>query len=175
LGGQVLGAILAGGRSSRFGSDKALAEFRGKPLLAHVLDAMAPQVDACVVVGRDWPDLLRIDDRPGPGFGPLGGVCAALHHAARTGHARVLVSPCDILFLPDDAVHKLAPPPSVVRGQRLIGLWPADLADQLQGFLLSNKGFAVRDFLGLAGFRECELPAPVNVNTREALRELSSE
>lgn len=78
----ILGAMLAGGRSRRFGSDKALADIGGKPMIAHVVDALAPQVDSLVIRGRDWPGLARIGDRPGDGLGPLGGgVNAALHRA----------------------------------------------------------------------------------------------
>ncbi|MFW9843969.1 MAG: molybdenum cofactor guanylyltransferase, partial [Candidatus Thorarchaeota archaeon] len=42
-------AILAGGSSKRFGSDKALAEFRGKPLISHMLD-IARRVSSTVIV-----------------------------------------------------------------------------------------------------------------------------
>ena len=43
---KLLGAILAGGRSSRFGSDKAFALLNGKPLIDHVIAALAAQTDA---------------------------------------------------------------------------------------------------------------------------------
>ena len=43
---KVAGCILAGGRSSRFGSDKALIEWKGKTLLAHAIERLRPQVDA---------------------------------------------------------------------------------------------------------------------------------
>ncbi|MBA3896663.1 MAG: NTP transferase domain-containing protein, partial [Sphingomonadaceae bacterium] len=63
----ILGAVLAGGASRRFGSDKALAMRDGRPLIAHVVDALATQVDAVVVCGRDWGGLPSIADRPAPG------------------------------------------------------------------------------------------------------------
>src|SRR3546814_6935480 len=37
---KLLGALIAGGQSRRFGSDKALAVIEGKPLLNHVIDAL---------------------------------------------------------------------------------------------------------------------------------------
>jgi molybdenum cofactor cytidylyltransferase len=47
--------VLAAGASSRFGSPKALALLRGRPILSHVLDAVAKAgiCDVVVVLGRD--------------------------------------------------------------------------------------------------------------------------
>jgi hypothetical protein len=78
----ILGAVLAGGQSSRFGSDKALAELDGRTLLARAVEALQAQCDAVVVVGREDAPVPTLPDRPRPGMGPLGGIAAALHHAA---------------------------------------------------------------------------------------------
>jgi molybdenum cofactor guanylyltransferase len=46
--------ILAGGRSSRFGRDKALVEFAGKPLIAHVTKRLQELGDECIVsIGKN--------------------------------------------------------------------------------------------------------------------------
>ena len=58
---RVLGAILAGGRSSRFGSDKALALIDERPMLDHVSERLAVQCDGLVVIGRDWPGLRSVN------------------------------------------------------------------------------------------------------------------
>jgi 2-C-methyl-D-erythritol 4-phosphate cytidylyltransferase len=44
--------IVGGGSSTRFGTDKLLAEIAGKPLMAHTIDAVIDRVDVCVVVSR---------------------------------------------------------------------------------------------------------------------------
>ena len=52
-----LGAIIAGGKATRFGSDKAAALLNGRPLIEHVADGLREQVDAlivCGVHGREW-------------------------------------------------------------------------------------------------------------------------
>ena len=66
---KILGAIIAGGASTRFGSDKAAALMHGRALLDHVVADMKCHVDALVVVGRAWPELLRVEDKPAPGLG----------------------------------------------------------------------------------------------------------
>ncbi len=96
---QVGGYVLAGGRSSRMGRDKALVELAGQPLISHavkklrricidvrilganpVLEAYAPLV----------PDLH-------PGCGPLSGLEAALTQSAFDWN---LFLPVDMPFLP---------------------------------------------------------------------------
>lgn len=105
----ILGAIIAGGQSRRFGSDKALAEIGGKPLLDHVAEALRRQTDALIVCGREWPGATSIPDRPAPDQGPLGGLCAALRHAADNGFDAVLTAGCDTLPVPAELLSLLNP------------------------------------------------------------------
>lgn len=44
--------IVAGGTSTRFGSDKMMTYVEGRPLIAHTVDAMVPHVQLCVLVCR---------------------------------------------------------------------------------------------------------------------------
>ena len=46
-----------------------------------------------MIVGRDWPGLLRVDDLPVAGLGPIGGLCGALSHGHAHGFDAVLVAP----------------------------------------------------------------------------------
>jgi molybdopterin-guanine dinucleotide biosynthesis protein A len=72
----ISAAVLAGGRSSRFGMDKALYSHRGKPLLEYVTGILSGIFSEIAVIADDGeryscfgypvhPDLVR-------GFGPLG-------------------------------------------------------------------------------------------------------
>ena len=54
----ILGVVLAGGLSTRFGSDKALAEWGGRSLLLHAVDNLAGQCEQVVVAGREIIGLL---------------------------------------------------------------------------------------------------------------------
>jgi molybdopterin-guanine dinucleotide biosynthesis protein A len=102
--------VLAGGRSRRFGSDKARVIMDGVPLLKRVVEGFAPCVADSVVVaatGGAYDDLglMTIADLV-PGLGPVGGLATALQHRLRThGPGWVLLSPCDLL----------EPAPSLIR------------------------------------------------------------
>jgi molybdopterin-guanine dinucleotide biosynthesis protein A len=80
----LLGAILAGGRSLRMGADKASVPVGGTPMFEWVAAALRAVVDDVVIVGRTDPlgGIPAVPDlRPGP-RGPLPGLAAALRHAA---------------------------------------------------------------------------------------------
>ncbi len=130
------GVILAGGRSSRMGRDKALLPFQGRRLLDHVVDRIAPQVRRLAISGDaarlgEWPFAILADPVAGQP-GPLAGVLAAMRWAQRFGAARVLTVPVDTPFLPPDLVRRLAViDPSRVgcaragdRRHPVIALWP---------------------------------------------------
>ncbi len=166
---KILGAVLAGGASTRFGSDKALADFAGKPLIAHVISALVPQVDTLVVVGRDWPGYTRVDDLPAPGMGPIGGLCGALIYALLHGFDAVLCAPCDTLGLPDDLATRLSPGPAVALGQRSIGLWPASLAPALIARLNDGNSRALHVWVSLTEAREVDCGPLHNINHADDL------
>ncbi|MCM2326805.1 MAG: molybdenum cofactor guanylyltransferase [Lysobacter sp.] len=107
----VTGLVLAGGQGSRMGGvDKGLAPFRGRPLVAHVIERLAPQVDEILVnANRNPGDYARFGHRviadEIPGFaGPLAGFERGLAHARGELVATV---PCDSPFLPSDLVARL--------------------------------------------------------------------
>jgi molybdopterin-guanine dinucleotide biosynthesis protein A len=104
----ILGAILAGGQSTRFGSDKAYAMWNGVPLIDHVAVRLATITHAIVVCGRDHDGIPSIPDRPAPGLGPLAGLNAALHHALALGLDHVITIPCDTPLLSGSLLEALA-------------------------------------------------------------------
>lgn len=95
--------ILAGGRSRRFGGDKARALFQGKPLIMRLHDALRSSgFDVWAVAQREGgyadlgvPTVADVErDR-----GPVGGLRTALAHRVE-GWA--LVCSCDMLDLPSE-------------------------------------------------------------------------
>jgi molybdopterin-guanine dinucleotide biosynthesis protein A len=166
-----LGAVLAGGRSSRFGSDKAMALLDGKTLLDHARAGLALHVTQMVICGRE--DGLA--DRPYPDMGPLGGLNAALHHARSHGFVGVLTTGCDMPYYPaalpaaligDDAAALLDQP--------LLGWWPATLAVELDTHLAEENSRSIRGWLERIGARTVDMPGLIlpNINRPEDLARL---
>jgi molybdopterin-guanine dinucleotide biosynthesis protein A len=107
----ITGLILAGGQGSRMGGvDKGLQLLGGKPMVAHVIARLQPQVDEVLInANRNAESYARFGHRviadEIPGFaGPLAGFERGLANAK--GELMVTV-PCDSPFLPEDLVARL--------------------------------------------------------------------
>lgn len=94
------GAVLAGGRARRFGSDKCAFTYRGLALLDHALASLRHAAPRMIVGGprRERPGTLWLPDET-PGLGALGGLQAALRRSDRRWLA---LAGCDMPFLPAD-------------------------------------------------------------------------
>ena len=107
----VTGLVLAGGMGRRMDSrDKGLVEFRGKPMVAHVIERLAPQVDGLIMNANRSLDQYGafghpvISDEVSGFAGPLAG----LHAGLRVCKTPFIVTvPCDSPFLPTDLVARL--------------------------------------------------------------------
>lgn len=108
----ITGIVLAGGRGRRMGGvDKGLVEFAGRPLVAHVLERLSPQVISIVINANQNVERYAafgapvVSDAIGGFAGPLAGLHAGLR-ALATPYA--VTAPCDSPFLPADLVARLA-------------------------------------------------------------------
>lgn len=170
---RILGAVLAGGESRRFGSDKALAAYRGAPMIEHATALLRPFAAEVVIVGGERPGLEAIPDRPQPGLGPLGGVCGALAHARLHGFDAVLTVPCDTPQLPEAAIGALlaAEAPACLAPLPVAGLWRSRDLTALLAHLASGGGHSVRGWAAACGATEVRVDSRfVNVNRPEDLR-----
>lgn len=149
---EVTGVILAGGQSRRMGGgDKGLLDLAGKPMLAHVIQRLAPQVGRLVINANGDParfarfGLPVVPDSIGGFAGPLAGVLVGLRWSAEnTPKARWIVTAAgDAPMLPSDLVCRLAAvvadrPTGIALARSsgelhpVIGLWPIAMADDLE-------------------------------------------
>lgn len=164
---RILGAIIAGGGARRFGSDKAAALLQGKPLLEHVVDALRGQVEDVVVVGREWPGLEALADRPAGALGPLAGLNAALRYARTRGMNGVLTAGCDTLPVPADLAARLVGvQPAFLEGHFLLGWWPVGLAGLIEAHLGEENDRSLRDWIARCAAQAIAAPAVLyNLNT----------
>jgi molybdopterin-guanine dinucleotide biosynthesis protein A len=91
-----IGVVLAGGRSTRMGRDKALLDWHGRPLLERQLDALRASGVDDVRVSGDRPAYRGVADAR-PGLGPLAGLAAVA--GAMAGEAELVVIPVDMPLL----------------------------------------------------------------------------
>ncbi|GIL00115.1 MAG: molybdenum cofactor guanylyltransferase [Alphaproteobacteria bacterium] len=161
----ILGVILAGGLSRRMGgTEKSLIRLAGKPLIAHVRDRLAAQVDELVVsangeAGRfAFLGLAVVPDTVPGHAGPLAGILAGMRRAeaSRPAPRFIATAATDTPFLPANLVARLAD--AAGGGDRIalarsdgkrhpvFGLWPVALADDLERFLNSGEGGKVMRF-----------------------------
>ncbi|MFZ5594870.1 MAG: molybdenum cofactor guanylyltransferase MobA [Pseudomonadota bacterium] len=181
----ITGIILAGGQARRMGgAEKGLIDLLGKPLIAHVIARLAPQVnDIIISANRDIAQYTSFgytvteDTLPGHA-GPLAGVLSAMA-IAHTGY--LLIVPCDAPLLPPDLVERLtvtltgehAKICAAHDGERIQPLFTllhrklaASLADYLDDGHHKVEDWLCRHRLALADFSECPA-AFININTHE--------
>jgi molybdopterin-guanine dinucleotide biosynthesis protein A len=155
--------------------DKALLDLCGKPMLAHVADALAAQTARVIVSANGDPERFSqfglpivadtVPDHAGPLAGLLAGMVWAAGHAPET---RYLASvPADAPFIPADLVSRLlaavAGKPNAIaiaasQGtvHHVVGLWPLTLANDIEAALLAGQrqvsAFAARHGAEIVAF-----------------------
>jgi molybdopterin-guanine dinucleotide biosynthesis protein A len=107
----VTGLVLAGGQGRRMGGvDKGLQLLHGRPMVAHVLARLAPQVAEIIINANQNIETYEgfghrvVPDAIGGFAGPLAGLHAGLCAAT---HSLLLTAPCDSPFLPLDLLSRL--------------------------------------------------------------------
>lgn len=179
----ITGVVLAGGHGRRMGlRDKGLVELAGKPLIAHVITALRPQVDTLLISAN-----RNIEQYAGFGYavlrdaeagylGPLAGIATSMRQVKTPW---LLCAPCDMPLLPADLGPRLCqcvadfsgPGCAVATGERaqpLCALLHRDLVDSLEQFLATGQRAAL-DWIALTGLGWCdfsdEAQCFLNLNT----------
>lgn len=186
--GAVVGVVLAGGEGRRMGPGalKPLRLLAGRPMVAHVVDRLRPQVMDLVIVANDpapefrtlgvpviadSPDIEEMARREGRRLGPLAGILAgmewALKHYPHCGW--ILTAPADVPFLPLDLTVRLCglmhvPEPDVLmvrhgkRREHTLAVWSVKLAADLRRAILEEGMRRVETFAQRYAFEELVWP-----------------
>ena len=187
------GLVIAGGRSVRFGAEKACALLRGKPLLLWAVERLRSACSVVAVNARPGTEaeklaetsgLAVLHDAPGDATGPLAGVRAGLRWAAEIGVPALAVSPCDAPLLPEDLYLRLiaaaggaAAMAETDEGpQPLCALWPVSALAALEAALAGGAHppiWRTLDGIGARRVRFADAAAFANVNTRAELERIA--
>ena len=182
----LTGMILAGGKARRMGGqDKGLISYQGRPLIAHVLERLEPQVHTVLINANRSHDQYAqfghpvITDAEDGFLGPLAGILAGLR-AAQT--ELLLCVPCDSPGISPNLAEKLAFPftqegaritvaSCAGRLQPVFAMLHTGLSEALDDFL-RHGGRKIDEFYGAQGFEEIPFENPDefrNINTRGEL------
>jgi molybdopterin-guanine dinucleotide biosynthesis protein A len=190
----VAGIVIAGGRSVRFGAEKAVALLAGKPLLMWAVERL--QRSCCAVAVNARPGtaaealaqaqgLRVLHDAEGDAAGPLAGVKVGLGWAMELGASALAVSPCDVPQLPDDVFARLiqsagsGPAMAATSDghQPLCAVWPVSALPAVHAALAGGRHPATWRLLEQLGAQRVHFEPPeafANINTQMDLAAMAN-
>ncbi|WP_180271527.1 molybdenum cofactor guanylyltransferase [Fredinandcohnia onubensis] len=165
----IIGVLLAGGESRRFGSPKAFAQFQNKYFYEYAIDALKDNVDQLYIVShpllkeqfQNEASVSVIQDLPEfQGRGPLAGIFTVMK---KTSSDWYVILPCDTPFVTDKLVKQLISftkdqsidaivPIINDRQQPLIAVYHARVAKKIEQ-LLKDKDLKMSQLLGTCNAR----------------------
>lgn len=186
------GLLLAGGRSSRFGAEKAVAPFGGRLMMDAVLTrfgvlaacAVSARTESAAAAHAQALGLTILPDAPDAPAGPLAGIAAGLAWAKTAKFKVLATTPCDAPLLPLDLFPLLlasmgdAPAALAVTdaGEHpLCAVWRVEMAEYIAAELTDGRHPPVRALLAAHGARRVhfrDVHAFANANTPDALEAL---
>ena len=185
---KMAGLVLAGGRSSRVGAEKAVQVLRGRTMLEIALATLgdvAGPLAVSAAAGSEAEGLAIslgnpvVTDDPVHPRGPLAGIAAGLAWARGAGADFMITLPCDTPLV-DAAVLRALGTAGLAETadgpQSLIAVWPVGSLETLTGWLGAGQHPAVHVALESCGVRPVRFEDRAvfaNVNTPEDLAKLS--
>jgi len=188
----ILGVVLAGGRSKRFGDDKTTAKLGNKSLLDHTIEKIEKKFDEILIVSNNEKhvsikkNVFSTKDLIEGHLGPLVGVLSAMEWIKKhkKNYNWMATFPCDTPFFDENLVDKIMNCPknaskklfflkSGNRRHNIFGLWSLELKDILLKDI--NKGHRkVEEWANKVGSEIIEINDEndyifLNINSREDL------
>ena len=190
----ILGAILAGGKSKRMGKDKLFLNLNNKTLIEHtIIKAKKYLKDLIIITNRENEffsknNIRIVKDCIEGQLGPLVGILTAMKWAKENSpkYSWVATFPCDTPFFPESIISKFIEESkkkeslilcasSHGRKHNIFGLWSLDLYDKLYNDLVNNKVRKVQDWTKTNNIKNLEFNFNdydpfFNINTVEDLK-----
>jgi molybdopterin-guanine dinucleotide biosynthesis protein A len=189
----ILGAILAGGKSKRMGKDKLFLEINNKKLIEHTIDKVKKYLKEVIIITNQDNEyfsknnLITVKDCIEGQLGPLVGILTAMKWAKEnlTKCSWIATFPCDTPFFPESIIKNfireskkkeslILCASSHGRKHNIFGLWSLDLYDKLQDDLINKKVRKVQDWTEKNKIKNLEFKFKdydpfFNINTHEDL------
>ena len=189
----ILGAILAGGKSQRMGHDKLFLELNNKTLIEHTVDKVKKYLNKPIIITNlkseffTKNNLITVKDCISGQLGPLAGILTAMKWAKENSPkvSWVATFPCDTPFFPESIIlnfiEESKKKESLIlcasshgRKHNIFGLWSLDLYDKLYNDLVNNKVRKVEEWTKTNNIKNLEFQFKeydpfFNINTLEDL------
>jgi len=190
----ILGAILAGGKSKRMGKDKLFLELNNKKLIEHTIDKVKKYLKQLIIITNQDNEfftknnLTTVKDCIEGQLGPLVGILSAMKWAKDNSnkYSWVATFPCDTPFFPESIIKSFIEESekkdslilcasSHGRKHNIFGLWSLDLYDKLKDDLINKKIRKVQDWTEKNKIKNLEFKFKdydpfFNINTEEDLK-----
>tara|TARA_B100001996_G_scaffold200219_1_gene153240 strand:- start:798 stop:1415 length:618 start_codon:yes stop_codon:yes gene_type:complete len=187
----ILGVILAGGKSKRFGEDKSKVKLNDKILLQHTLDKIKSKFNKVIIVSNNeiLKNYITIKDCIDGQLGPLVGVLSAMKWVTKNNYSYnwVATFPCDTPFFNNSLIDKFIEASKLndsalyfVKSQKkrhnIFGLWSLKLIETLEEDIIKNNYRKVEKWANKIGVKTIninfkEIDPFFNINTKEDLAE----
>ena len=189
----ILGSILAGGKSKRMGEDKLFLNLNNKTLIEHTINKVKKYFKELIIITNKENEffaknnLTTVKDCIEGQLGPLVGILTAMKWAKENSPKCSWVAsfPCDTPFFPESIISKFIEESkkkeslilcasSHGRKHNIFGLWSLDLYDKLHNDLVNNKVRKVQDWTKANNIKNLEFKFKdydpfFNINTAEDL------
>lgn len=184
---EVTGIVLAGGVSSRMGTDKGLCMLKGKTLVSYAIEALLPLCDTILISSNNIIDYQNfgyqviVDEYKG--IGPIGGIYSSLKKSPSKHN---LIISCDTPFLNtsllsyilenSDNYEIVAPEHSKSFIEPLAAYYSSDIVNQLE-ISIKNKDYKLMNFFNKVKFKKINISSIqgfsnrlfINLNTPDDL------
>ena len=156
---RIAGIVLAGGKSSRMGRDKALLEYKGRPLLHHMMGLLRAAGLSDIFVSGDLPGYPCVPDAS-PAAGPVGGIVSVIR--GKQDYDGYLFIPVDMPLLSAQGLRLLL---SQDGGAYFIS-WPLPLF--IAPPVMPSHARSVQDFIKDQGIYPIDIPPVMDAHMKNA-------
>lgn len=190
----ILGVVLAGGKSQRFGEDKSQVKLNGKRLIDYILTEIITEFNEILIIANNSidfmpsPKIIKVEDDK-KDLGPLGGILTAMKwiNKNKKNYKWISTFPSDTPFFNKTILNNFYKKININKGQlffiksnqtrhNIFGLWSIELLDQLEEDLMIKGERKVELWANKVGVQTIDMQFKnkdpfFNINTKEDLEQ----